>query len=304
MSDDGGNAVPAETPALGGGSPVNGSGVGSGAALETVVVVEAPVPDETVNATVIPAARRHTQRFLLIYALLGAAVAGAVAVLFFGFVAPKVAPTPPWSTWVPPSGTTAKVADAIATHVAAQYHLNKTGSQLVAVVSGPPLVTSGTRKVSISAIAIQKNATSTNGIQIFYTPNTWTDEFCGLGTNCAISTGKATVTRGQLVRREALEVALYTFKFAPAITSLVAYLPPPPGSAATTLLYFQKSQLTRELSEPLDKTLTLKTPPLPSVSDTVEEATINKLTLPDVFSYSLTQLQDGSAALVLAPIVS
>ncbi len=113
--------------------------------------------------------------------------------------------------------------------------------------------------------------------------------------------GTATETRGRLVRREALEVALYTFKFVPAIHSVVAFMPPPPGSTQTTLLYLQKDNLAKELSQPLAKTLPLVKPPLPTSPDTQEAPTIDKLTLPAVYKYSLQQLQDASALLVLNP---
>ena len=104
------------------------------------------------------------------------------------------------------------------------------------------------------------------------------------------------------MRREALEVALDTFKFVPSIDSIVAFMPPPPGQTTTTLLYLQKSNLKEELSQPLSKTLTLPRPPLPTDPDTSETATIDRLTLPAVYSYQLPQLQDGSALLILDPV--
>ena len=51
---------------------------------------------------------------------------------------------------------------------------------------------------------------------------------CGLGKNCSIEGGKASQTRGRLVRREALEAALYTFKFVPSVDSVLAFMPPAP----------------------------------------------------------------------------
>ena len=50
--------------------------------------------------------------------------------------------------------------------------------------------------------------------------------FCGLGAHCSIATGKPSQTRGQLVRREALETALYTFKYMPVIDSVIVFMPP------------------------------------------------------------------------------
>jgi len=246
--------------------------------------------------------RRYTARFAIAYLSLAGVFIAAVAGLIVLVIQPGVQKAAPWSTWKPPSGSTASMETAIANHVAAEYHLNKSGAQLVGVVAEAPTVTSGTHKVTISEVAVRKTPTSNTNIAFYATTGTWTDEFCGLGPSCAISTGQSTVMRGRLVRREALEVALYTFKFAPAINSLVTFMPPPPGETASTLLYFQKSDLTHQLSEPLDKTLTLTKPPLPTASDKSEAATIDRLTLPVFYTYSLAQLQDGSAALVLDPI--
>ncbi len=207
-----------------------------------------------------------------------------------------------WSTWKPANGTTAKMAKEIADHVAGEYHLNKKGTQLVAVVSGPPQVTNGTRKVTISNLAVKQAATTNKGIQIIPSGSMWTDQLCGIGgAGCAIASGKPTELRGRLVRREALEIALYTFKFVPSISSIVAFMPPPPGSTASTLLYLQKANLAKQLSQPLSTTLPLAKPPLPTSPDNQEASTIDKLTLPAVYKYSLQQLQDTSALLVLNP---
>jgi len=51
----------------------------------------------------------------------------------------------------------------------------------------------------------------------------------------------------------------------------------------------------------LQKTLPLETPPLPTASDKLEKSTIDKLTLPHIFTYQLTALQTGGAALILDP---
>ena len=255
-----------------------------------------PVPAGLVRPT-----GRYTARFAVIYALLGLILAGAVAGFVLLVVKPGTGSPTGWSSWAPPRGSTAKMTNEIADHVAHEYRLNKGGTQLVAVVSEPPEVTSGTHKISISNIAVRETAQTDKGIQIINSGGVWVDQFCGLSPSCAISTGKATVTRGRLVRREALEVALYTFKFVPSISSVVAFMPPPPGSTASTLLYLQKTNLTKELSQPLAKTLPLATPPLPTNPDTAEASTIDKLTLPAVYKYQLQQLQDASALLVLNP---
>jgi hypothetical protein len=122
---------------------------------------------------------------------------------------------------------------------------------------------------------------------------------CGLGAGCSIATGQATTTRGRLVRREALEVALYTFKFVPSVDSVIAFMPPPPGAAPTSVVFLQKGNMTQALDLPLHTTLPLSTPPLPTESDSAESATIDQLT--PTFDYQLTALPTGGAAIVLAP---
>ena len=59
--------------------------------------------------------------------------------------------------------------------------------------------------------------------------------------------------------------------------------------------------LVDQLHQPLSKTLPLQTPPLPTAADQTEKVAIDKLTLPHMFTYQLTALQTGGAALILDP---
>ena len=247
---------------------------------------------------------RYTLRFALIYGGLVAVLIGAVTGLVVVLAGTTIGNTfnGSWSSWTPPGGSTSNVTNSIAQHVAQQYHLNKAGAQLLAVVAGPPQLANGTHKVVMSHIAVRRAANSATGIQVFPTATTWTDQLCGLGSSCSIASGQASFTRGRLVRREALEVALYTFKFVRGIDSVVAFMPPPPGQTTTELLYLQKANLQQQLSQPLSKTLPLATPPLPNAADPQEAATIDRLTLPSIYSYTVQGLQDNSALLILDPI--
>jgi hypothetical protein len=259
-----------------------------------------PVPD-----TIIKPTGRYKLRFALIYG--GLAVIGIAAIV--GLVVLVAKPSSGsgvsakgWSNWKPDSGTTGQMATQIAQHVAREYKLNKAGAPLLAVVAGPPQVTSGTHKIAVSNIAVKKKAASAAGIDVVPSASTWKEQLCGIGgAGCAIASGKPTELRGRLVRREALEIALYTFKFLPAIKSIVAFMPPPSGSPPSTLLYLQRENLKKQLDQPLRDTLPLDKPPLPTEPDTKEASTIDKLTLPAVYSYNYQQLQDASALLVLNP---
>jgi hypothetical protein len=245
---------------------------------------------------------RYTARFVVVYAILGVILAAGLTGLIVLVIRPGHVAGPPWSTWTPPRGNTQKVAKAIADHVAHRYQLSENGGQLVAVISQKPEVTSGTQNIAIKAVAVRKAPQTNTGIQVYIDTNNL-EQFtlCGLGEHCSISTGEATQTRGRLVRREALELALYTFKFAPSVNSIAAFMPPPPGQTTNSILYLRKEDLKDQLSQPLSKTLPLETPPLPSAADNVERSTIDKLTLSHMFTYELTALQSGGAALILDP---
>jgi hypothetical protein len=246
-------------------------------------------------------AKRYTYRFALAYTALGITLAAALTGLIVLVIRPGHHAAPPWSSWKPPKGNSQKVAAAIADHVAHRYRLSENGGQLVAVIASPPQVTSGTQNIAIKAVAVRKAPQSNTGIAIYGTDKTKDYTLCGLGAHCSIATGQATQTRGRLVRREALEIALYTFKFAPSVDSIAAFMPPPPGQTSSSILYLRKDDVQDQLHKPLNKTLPLDTPPLPSAPDTVEQATIDKLTLPHMFTYELTALQTGGAALILDP---
>ncbi len=276
-------------------------------AASTAAVPAPPAAADAVpsGTPMLPAAKatgRYTLRFALIYTLLGIVLLGTVVGMVVIVLKPGHHSSGPWSSWKPTSGSTASVTSSIATHVAQEYKLNKAGAPLVAVVSGSPEVTTGTHKVAISHIAVRKAPQTNTGVQIYQSGSAWSYQLCGLGTGCSIASGQPSQTRGRLVRREALEAALYTFKYAPAIDSVIAFMPPPPGQTASTLLFLQRSSYQKELSQPLRKTLPLATPPLPTVADSREAATIDRLTLPTVYSYSLQALQDNSALLVLDPV--
>jgi hypothetical protein len=267
---------------------------------------EAPIVSAPAKGTI--ATPRYTGRILVVYGILALALAGAIAAAVVVATGGHLgsSSTKGWSEWSPKDGTISNMTRQIADHIGHQYKLNKKGQQLLAIVSEPPLVRAGatsSQKVAISNLAIR---TQPNGKAIRILPATtmWSDEFCGLGPQCSIAGGKASETRGRLVRREALEVALYTFKYVPKIDTVVAFMPPPPGQQPSTLILLQKENLKNELSQPLRKTLPLETPPLPDDPNVKERATIDRLTVPSVYTYKLQQLQDASGLLVLDPFQS
>ena len=245
--------------------------------------------------------KRYEARFIAIYAVLGLALVGAMATLVVLSTRPGAKAPLQWSSWQPKPASTAAMTKEIADHVASQYRLSAGGAQLVALVPSKPRMTSGTTPVLIQAVAIRKKPNNNASAEVFPADKAEMYTLCGLGLHCAITSGTGSATRGRLVQREALEVALYTFKYVPAIDSIIAFLPPPPGEVPSLAVYLQKANLKQELTVPLHATLTLANPPLPDEPNTTEAATIDKLASPATFKFSLSLLQTGGVALVLDP---
>ena len=107
--------------------------------------------------------------------------------------------------------------------------------------------------------------------------------------------------RGTLVRREILELALYTFKYVGGIKNVIAFMPPAAGTQPKYVVYLQKGDLAAELHTPVARTLAAKTPQ-PSTIPASEVRVVESTTGPRVYSFSLSQTQQGDAVLVLAPI--
>jgi hypothetical protein len=211
-----------------------------------------------------------------------------------------------WSAWQP-EGETAGMPKLIADHVAERY-THPDGSQLVLVFSGPPSVKTGEQDVPIRWIAIRSESGSTQETKVVETDDALMYVLCGVGDNCAIDKGEPTAARYRLLRRQALELALYSFKYTDAHT-VIALLPPvqddsgQPGEPRT--LFFQEKDFGVELDRPLQ--LTLSRPnasPSPAEIDPREILTIDRLTRPRLFTYEYRQAQEGSAVMLLAPILA
>jgi hypothetical protein len=241
-------------------------------------------------------ARAYENRFSFAYLSLAVVVAGAIigfAVVLKGHGSSK----PRWSSWEPTASGLAG-ARQIGQHVAAHYRL-PSGAQIVAPLIAPLSVS----QVPISRIAVRNGTGADAGDVNFYdarfpvnTPYT----LCGLGDRCAITEGKASPERGQLIRREALELALYTFRYVHGVESLLAYLPPAKGNQLTSVVFLRKIDLKPLLDQPLAATLSGKGPfvagkPVPQGN------LVSKLTNSRVFRFSFQPVPDGTALVVLSP---
>jgi hypothetical protein len=243
----------------------------------------------------------YRRTFRVAYLALGALVVGALAAFVVLVAKPGPAPEAAWSAWQPAGETEDDRAAEIAGRVGSAYRL-PTGSQLVSVQASPLVV----QDLPVSFIAIQSAPDGTlyteENIPVFADAPEKTVAYllCGLGENCAIEEGEPSTERQRLLRREALELALYTFRYLEDKDYVVAFMPPRPGDDPAYALFFQRSELDPLLDEPLRSTLPQEPPPLPEEISELEIGVIDALTNPRLFAFRFSQLQDGRAFLVLS----
>src|SRR5205807_4826166 len=167
----------------------------------------------------------------------------------------------------------------------AEYHLGS-GDQLLAVTGGALEI----QGIPLT-IALRKPPSQGGDIKLIDGKGILY-RMCGLGKNCSIPEGKPSVAREFLIRREALELALYTFHYTDA-DNVVAFMPPAilkpaarSRSAApaakpktvTQAMFFQRNDVGAELGRPLAATLT-RTTPVPSTATASPDASfVDQLT--------------------------
>ena len=254
-------------------------------------------------------------RFSLVYALLAAVAAASVAALVVVLTRPDAVRAPQWSKFEPTGSAIARTRQ-IATRVSGEYKLEP-GHKLAAVVPTPLQTTrflqgdSGpvSVEVPISTLAVQPDVSTgrheEGDYKLFNAATTVAYQMCGFGTtaqNCAIS-GTATNARGQLLRREALELSLYTLKYVPGTNAVLTYLPPRADQAAPpTSVLVARSDVKEILDRPLSRTLT---PGSVVLGDKPTDFTaVDELTLPRLYTYDYQTLPgDGTAILVLTAAI-
>jgi hypothetical protein len=241
-------------------------------------------------------ASRHRWRFVFVYGTLGAALALAVVgtVVYAGR---SISPGQTWSAWKPHGGGLG-AAKEIAQHIGNGYRLPG-GTQLVDVIARVPSVSSAKQTIPISFFSIRGPKGVGDAVVPVSSSNSMTFSLCGLGQACSIATGKSSAERGILVRREILELALYTFKYVAGVDNVVAFQPPVLGKPQYTV-YLQKRDLSQQLKLPLVRTLSPKVP-LPSTIVPREAQMLDAVLKPRIYTSSFAQSQQGDLVLVLKP---
>jgi hypothetical protein len=257
-----------------------------------------------------PGPSEFRNRFgFLLGALAGVFIAAAlVAVIVIssnrGGAAADEGLAPNWSRWQPADTSIEKGAKEIAEHVGPEYK-HPDGKQLVDISGGelPPdfklIVRPNTGPLA-----------TIDGTRVIY-------QLDGLGEGGSIKGGTPSATRLKVVQREALELALYTFRYLPDAESVMVLLPPPPktaeeqaaaaaaasaGQPAATppptnpAIIYRPGDLNQQLQVPLGNTLGPKAPSTDAFSGR-EADTVATLTL----SNSFNMTTQGSTILLDRP---
>jgi len=237
--------------------------------------------------------RRFSLAYLALAGLLGVAV-GAFAVLI---ERSAPAPPPPWSAWAPTRTERVARQLEIATHVAAQYRLGG-GKKLVDVVVRDPQ-----KEPAIQDIALTRTLYPTRQSDIISAVGTDKSAMyilCGGAgpPTCTINEGKPSETRSEVLRREALELALYTFRYVDDTDSVLISFP---RKDVPYVVYFTKGDLAEQLHRPLRRTLAQPKGPLPQSLSETERSTIDELTIPRQYRAASRDEGGGMSALYLAP---
>jgi len=261
---------------------------------ETAALEEAPPAPSK------PPPSRYRSRFGFVLGALGGTAVAAVllAVVVIAGVGGDGVPSG-WSAWHPTANDDYAAAGQIAEHVESQYR-GADGNQLVLIEAGPPEIASNPLSIALRTAPAGGDIELIEGKGVMYTLN-------GLGDHGSVKGGNPSASRLALLKREALELALYTFRYADDVDSVVALLPPPPkrrsdenplAQPTVEALFFRPGDLKRQLDRPLRVTFSGPTP-RPETLDPGEAGAITRLTRANTFAASFIQGQNAHLFLVL-----
>jgi hypothetical protein len=249
-------------------------------------------------------------------ALLGCGLAAIVALLVLltsnsgDGIGEGLAPN--WSAWHPDTTDSFTGAVEIARHVGGTYR-NEKRKPLASVSGGPIAFNQFLLTVALADNGDKLDLVGGGGSGVQYVLE-------GTGKNGRLQDSKPSKARHRLLRREALELALYSFRYLPKVTMVVTLLPPAPkieqvrpvpkGKKAakaskakapavqSQAIFYRPGDLESQLKVPLKLTMATTPPPIDKL-DGEEARRIDSLTLSNLFEFKRGQGQDGRAYLVL-----
>jgi len=237
---------------------------------------------------------RHKRTFRLAYAALALAFWLSIAGFVVLLMRPNHSAPMAWSNWKP-DAEGLDGAHEISEMVAPRYK-GENGAQLMAVQEHGAQV-QGLRLEAVGVRRLNQEGQINPFIALYHGQRTLIYAFCGLQTNCALQ-GDSTPERERLLRRAALELSLYSFKYLKDVDQVVSLIDNV-KVGGTSAVFLRKDQLQPELEHPLRATLPLRAAPPAGEADAKEGPVIDALTLSNTFPAHFEPLPDGDAILVL-----
>jgi hypothetical protein len=252
--------------------------------------------------------RIYRLRFAVVYLLLAVVAGSAIgAVVVLRDRAPEnVGIT--WSAWSP-EGDDFTFPRQIATFVGNRYRL-QTGDPIVGVIASPAEVPTGDGS---SVLPIRGAAVFNNpaGDDRDYTPIETDDSIlytlCGFGQGCSLQAGDPSEQQMVLLRREALELALYSFRYVDGLDTVITLMPTILGDTNTQeddvaiTLFFQRKDFKAELERPLSRTLADEPPAMGRITN-AEELRVERLTAGRQYRFQFTPTGTNSLVMLLIPV--
>jgi hypothetical protein len=289
----------------------------------TVPEFAAPLPAEAIRPEKLPRfPAPHAQKFNLALSILAGVAAAAIVIAILvasGHTSHQKTSGRAWSAWQPSVGG-GSGAQEIADYLAPFYRMNI--AQQLDVITPVALTSStsaGTTTGKGLTIAVNSTGASSSSSSLsLLNGQTAAYNICGLGAkNCQLA-GTASANRLLLLRREALEIALYTFKYVGGTQNVLVVLPPGHTAAAavkpplkanvtpvTVAVLFVRAELAPILAVPLNESLQPDPPDvaqLPAWSKSDEAGLVDQVTARGLFSEQVESQQEGGNLLVLTPL--
>ena len=203
---------------------------------------------------------------------------------------------PKWATFKPTSDGVDSGARQIADYVGRQYRL-PTGEQIVAVTGGPMELQELPMKIAV------RDRSPTAATSSCSTARACCTACAAWGRSARSPRASRRSERPLLLRREALELALYSFHDLDDIDHVVVFMPPAKGEDPTVALHFGRGDVAGQLARPLKATLPLPVPNPDTITTAPDTPFIERLTFGNLFKFSLTTgNQDANVFLVLDPL--
>lgn len=236
----------------------------------------------------------NQRRFGVAYLLLaiGVGVAVGLAIVLAGRGSSHHAAAPAQA--FRPSASGELGAKQIALHVGDEYRLAN-GDQIAGIIGERP----NYQNLPLFNYLIRPHdAQYPNDVEAFSVGNGIMYSMCGFATSsCGV---RQTSSTTELLKREALELTLLTFKSDSSVSTVTTLMPPAQQTGVAVI--FQRQQLASVLARPLQSVLPGHGPFKPGSTSATEQKRIDQLVGPALYTYDTQLGPDGNPILRLDPL--